>query len=138
MPMSGGAMRSWSAADFCLSTSPDAAGRNLPDLAATIYDRVCRTGFDSPGFCLVDLGSSTSSKALRRLMVELRARLQMIQRSRAGRDLVFLSAGRFDQQVSTKFHRDGGPEECFLMLGYEPSPVAAELAMADYSRCAHD
>src|SRR5262249_20626061 len=38
-------------------------------------------------------------------------------------------------QASTKPHRDGGPAECFLMLGYEPSEVRSELALCDYARC---
>ena len=49
-----------------------------------------------------------------------------------------MSAGRFDQQVTTRLHRDGGPDECFLMLGYEPSAIVAEIGIADYSKCAHD
>ena len=39
--------------------------------------------------------------------------------------------------MTTRPHRDGGPDECLLLLGYEPSSVPAELRMADYSRCAH-
>lgn len=46
--------------------------------------------------------------------------------------------GRFDSQVTTKFHLDGAPDEAFLMLGYESSPVQSELAVADYARAAHD
>lgn len=129
---------SWSSADFCMAGSAGEAGQHLSDLAEVVDGRVCRTGFDSPGFCLVDLGATASSQSLRRLMIGLKKRLQAIHRSRAGRDLVLLSAGRFDQQVTTKLHRDGGPDECFLMLGYEPSQVPAEIAIADYSKCAHD
>ena len=46
--------------------------------------------------------------------------------------------GRFDQQVTTKPHRDGGPDESILMLGYEPTLVQSRVAMSDYSKCAHD
>ncbi len=130
--------RSWTSADFCLSAPLEEGAQLHSDLAMTAYDRVCRSHFDTPGFCLVDLGASASSEALRHAMIALQEQLQILHRSRSGRDLVLLSAGRFDQQVTTKLHRDGGPEECFLMLGYEPSPVRAELAMADYSKCSHD
>jgi hypothetical protein len=125
----------WIASDFCLATT-----RNVPDtqLAEMIYQKVCRTGFAAPGFCLVDLGQDVASKTLRQFMVSLKQLLQQIHQSLAHRDLAFLSAARFDQQVTTKLHRDGGPDECFLMLGYEPSPVSAEILLADYSRCAHD
>ena len=71
-------------------------------------------------------------------MIALKRQMQSIHQDRTGRVLVLMSAGRFDQQVTTKFHRDGGPDECFLMLGYEPSGVSAEVSVADFSRCAFD
>jgi hypothetical protein len=49
-----------------------------------------------------------------------------------------LSMSRFDQQASTKAHRDGGPAESVLLLGYEPTPISSRLAIADYSRCAFE
>jgi len=128
----------WSEGDFCLAVSAGSAGTQLGALAHAVYDRVCRTDFRAPGFCLLDLGSGTSSQELRRVMMAFKAEMRSIHRARTGRDLVLLSAARFDQQVTTKPHRDGGPDECFLMLGYEPTAVQSELAMSDYSRCAHD
>ena len=71
-------------------------------------------------------------------MVSLKRQLQAVHQSRRRLDLVFLSAARFDQQTTTKLHRDGGPDECFLMLGYELSEVRSEVVLADYSRCARD
>jgi len=103
-----------------------------------IYRLVCRTDFSGPGFCLLNLGRDVSSEALRRFMVSLKWRLQAVHQVRRSRDLVFLSAARFDQQTTTKLHRDGGPDECFLMLGYEPTEVRSEVVLADYSRCARD
>jgi hypothetical protein len=44
--------------------------------------------------------------------------------------------GRFDQQVSSKFHRDGAPAASLLLLGYEPTPVRGRLFVADASRAA--
>jgi hypothetical protein len=72
------------------------------------------------------------------MMVELKTQLGRIHQERMGRDLVYQCLGRFDQQTTTKLHRDGGPDESLLMLGYEPSEVASELAMADYAKCAYD
>ena len=129
---------SWAPDDYCLTAAVDATGDSLSVLAADVYGRVCRTGFDTPGFCLIDLGAGASSQALRLFMIALKGQLQLLHRARLGLDLVFLSAARFDQQLTTKLHRDGGPDECFLMLGYEPSPVAAELSLADFSKCAFD
>jgi hypothetical protein len=126
----------WLPTDFCLG--PIAARTNLRVLATVVYDRVCRTNFDAPGFCLVDVGATVSSETLRRLMVALVDEMRQIHEQKAGRDLVAISAARFDQQVTTKLHRDGGPDECFLVLGYERSGVEATLAIADYSRCAYE
>ncbi|MGE3313904.1 MAG: hypothetical protein AB7O26_02225 [Planctomycetaceae bacterium] len=125
----------FSPCDYCLTTSAD-----LPDdrLSAAVYERVCRVNFDAPGFCLIDLGSASTSVALRSFMVALKRNLSAIHLQGASRELSYLSLGRFDQQVTTKLHRDGGPDECFLMLGYEPSEVASEVAISDYARCAHD
>jgi hypothetical protein len=127
----------WQPDDYCVDAAGGLAG-DVAEVACVVYERVCRITCDRPGFCLVDLGCSVDSGGLRATMVALKQSLQQIHRDRYQRELVYLSAGRFDQQETTKFHRDGGPEECMLMLGYEPSEVSAELAMADYSKCAAD
>lgn len=132
------AARAWLPSDYCIDAAVDGVPCNVSGLAREVYDRVCRTDFRRPGFCLVDLGAGASSESLRRLMVALKRGLQAVHLERTGLDLVSLSAGRFDQQVSTKLHRDGGPDEGLLILGYEPSGVRSELALADYSRCAFE
>jgi hypothetical protein len=71
-------------------------------------------------------------------MVALKEALNQIYRVRTGKRLVYLSLARFDQQVSTKFHLDGAPLESYLMLGYEPTAVRSRVAIADYTRAAHD
>ncbi len=125
----------WGPADICLTSAPLAPS---DDLAATVYERVCRTDFAQPGCCLIELGADATSITLRRFMVDLKERLALIHRARLERDLIFRSLARFDQQATTKLHRDGGPEECFLMLGYEPTEIRGELAIADYALCAHE
>ena len=107
-------------------------------LVEDVYRLVCRTGLSSPGFCLLSLGGDASSEMLRRYMVSLKRQLQRFHQLQRRLDLVFVSAARFDQQTTTKLHRDGGPDECFLMLGYEPSEIRSEIVLADYSRCARD
>jgi hypothetical protein len=124
----------WSPADYCLTANIDDPHEAL---ATTAYERVCRVDFAAPGFCLINLGPDASSVSLRRFMVNLKQAMEKIHQQRKNRDLVFLSAARFDQQVTTKLHRDGGPDECFLMLGYEPSQVPSAIALADYSQCAY-
>ncbi len=47
-----------------------------------------------------------------------------------------VSLNRFDQQLTTKPHRDGGPQESVLILGYEPTSVASTLSLVDDVRYA--
>lgn len=125
----------WLARDYVRDVS---SGNVTDELANDVYRLVCRTDLSSPGFCLLNLGSNASSESLRRFMVSLKRQLQEVHQARRQRELVLLSAARFDQQTTTKLHRDGGPDECFLVLGYEPSEVRSEVVLADYSRCARD
>jgi hypothetical protein len=125
----------WSIADYVETseaTSPTDAVINRT------YDRVCRSTFTAPGFCLIDLGIGTSSTGLRRLMLDLKNGLQARHCELSRREIVFVSAARFDQQVTTRPHRDGGPDESCLLLGYEPSLVKSTISLLDYSRCAHE
>lgn len=107
-------------------------------LAERIFRDCCRRNYDRPGFSLLKLGLDLDSSRFRHFMNALKEALSLEQQRSDGRKLSYFSLGRFDQQVSTKFHLDGGPEDSFLMLGYEPSLIEAELSLADYSRCAAD
>lgn len=79
-----------------------------------------------------------ASVVFRQLMVDIKCEMATIHASRTDETLIYLSAARFDQQESTKPHLDGGPDECFLMLGYEPSEIPSELEISDYAKCALD
>jgi hypothetical protein len=48
----------------------------------------------------------------------------------------FVHQETFDQQNTTRFHRDGGPDNSYLLLGYEPSLVPSTLHIADGWRAA--
>lgn len=109
---------------------------DINQLAHDVYPRVCRTGFDQPGFCLIDLGADFGSQPLRQLMVDLKRGMAAIHERRTNKTLIYVSAGRFDQQTTTRPHLDGGPGESMLMLGYEPTEIAAELEISDYAKCA--
>ena len=124
----------WSTDSICLSPS----SLNAKLVSEAIYKRTCRVDFTAPGFCVVDLGSLIDSETLRRLMVDIKIAMAAIHESTTGNTLSYLSAARFDQQETTRPHLDGGPDECFLMLGYEPSEVDSELEIADYAKCAFD
>ena len=108
------------------------------DIAEASYRSVFRTDFTQPGFALINLGSNYSSERQRQLMVDLKNEFSRVESWHRGRELVYQSLTRFDQQVTTKPHRDGGPDESILMLGYEPSLIKSRLEMSDYSKCAHD
>lgn len=111
---------------------------NLPALARVIFQQTCRAEFSAPGFSLLPLGQDGTSRALRELMLHLFEELSRLCQAERGTELTALSMSRFNQQTSTKPHRDGGPAESLLLLGYEPTPIISHMAMADYSQCAHD
>jgi hypothetical protein len=111
---------------------------DVKSLATDIYQRTCRTDFNAPGFCVLNAGHSIDLITGRQLMVDLKREMARIHESATGNTLIYLSAARFDQQTTTKPHLDGGPDECFLMLGYEPSNIDAELEVCDYAKCAFD
>jgi hypothetical protein len=125
---------SWNRDSICLSPST----LDPHDIALEVYNLTCRTNFDAPGFCLVNVGGSIGSVAFRQLMVDIKREMTAIHTSTSADSLVYLSVARFDQQESTKPHLDGGPDQCFLMLGYEPSEIPSELEITDYAKCAFD
>ncbi len=111
---------------------------DVRSIAADIYARTCRTDFDAPGFCVLRAGQNIDSVTCRQLMVDLKREMSAIHEATTGNALAYLSAARFDQQETTRPHLDGGPDECLLMLGYEPSAVNSELEISDYAKCAFD
>lgn len=102
-------------------------------LGERIYAAVCRRDVLPPGFFLLDFGADCGSRELRQGMVELVRALDRHHRDVTGFRLRPRSMARFDQQNSTRPHRDGAPDDSLLVLGYEPTPVHSELRMADYS-----
>lgn len=108
------------------------------EIAEAGYPAVFRTDFSHPGFALFNLGPEFGSRQQRRLMVLLKDELARLDHRRRGRTLYYQSLGRFDQQVTTKPHRDGGRDESILMLGYEPTVVQSRISLLDYSKCAFD
>jgi hypothetical protein len=127
-------LSTWKPESICLHPSM----LDVHRIAVDVYERTCRTAFDAPGFCVVDIGDSIDTISFRQLMVDIKRELSKVHVSQSDDTLVYLSAARFDQQETTKPHLDGGPDECFLMLGYEPSEVLSELEIIDYSKCAFD
>ena len=123
----------WPARSVCLRL----ASSDTASIAEDAYQLACRTDLDMPGFCIISIESVADSVSFRRLMVDLKGAMSEIHASKTGGSLVYLSASRFDQRSTTRPHLDGGPDECLLMLGYEPSNVKSEIEISDYSKCAY-
>lgn len=123
------------AASFCLTASDH---RQLVAQAEAVFDLVWRFDFAAPGFAALDIPPGPDSHTLRSWMVDLKQRLSEIGVRRGRGRFVYRSMARFDQQVTTKFHLDGVPDQSMLMLGYEPSRVRSRLFLADYTRAAFD
>jgi hypothetical protein len=107
------------------------------EMAAEVYRLACRTSFAPPGFALLRQTQTTSSKAQRQSLVELKENLSRIHQATVGQALGWFSLNRFNQKTTTRPHRDAGPAQSLLLLGYEPSSVASDLFIADYSACAY-
>ncbi|MBY0458440.1 MAG: hypothetical protein K2V38_13960 [Gemmataceae bacterium] len=101
---------------------------DIPALAPAVFRRVWRTTTDEPGFALLRFARAVDSRELRQAMVELVAAFRL--------EFVPERFGRFDQQVSSKFHRDGAPLASLLVLGYEPTTVKSRFWVADASAAA--
>lgn len=103
---------------------------------AALFSRVWRTTLHEPGWAVLVPVVSVDSIALRRGMVRVLTALSA-EAERVGQPpFVVERLGRFDQQVSTRFHRDGGPAGSLLLLGYEPSRVTSRFFVADAARAA--
>ena len=116
------------------AVSTDDVGR----IASHVYGDVFRRDFMGLGFALIQFDDVPASSAFRRHMIALHRELDSLVLAARGERLRFQSLARFDQQTTTKFHLDGGPDESILMLGYEPTGVKSSVALADYTRAAHD
>jgi hypothetical protein len=101
---------------------------NLSGAAGWVFRRVWRTALAEPGFAVVRFGGPVSSAELRRVMVGLFEAFPV--------KFVPERLGRFDQQVTSRFHRDGAPPASLLLLGYEPSAVRGRVFVADAHRAA--
>ena len=103
--------------------------------AVAHFDEVWRTTADRPGFAtLVATDQQPTSVELRRAMLDIAAAFGELSH----RPFVVERVGRFDQQVSTRFHRDGAADVSLLLLGYEPTTVESQLFLHDPSRAAKD
>lgn len=111
---------------------------SMSDIASVIYSLACRVDFSLPGFALLRQSHIKDSLEHRKALIELKEALSDIHQNKSGKRLGWFTMSRFDQKNTTKLHRDGGPDQSLLILGYEPTSVQCEVSMADYSKCAFD
>jgi hypothetical protein len=104
------------------------ARSDLATLATVVFRRVWRTSLDEPGFALIRFRDPIGSHELRRFLLDLVGAFPL--------EFVPERLGRFDQQVSSRFHRDGAPPASLLLLGYEASRVRSRVHAADAERAA--
>ena len=90
-----------------------------------IFEKVWRTDLSQPGFCVIDMGE-VDSRQLRQEMLNIKEEFSKFV------PFYFEWLMSFDQQITTTFHRDGGPPENILILGYEPSQVQSNLYIGDW------
>lgn len=109
---------------------------SMSDVASEIYSLACRVDFSQPGFALLRQPHIKDSLEHRKELVELKEALSDINQNKSGKKLGWFTISRFNQKNTTKLHRDGGPDQSLLILGYEPTSVPCEVSMADYSKCA--
>ncbi len=122
----------WKPADYRITRRK----LSLTQIAEVAFPSVCRFDWVEKGFCLIDLGPDFGSRAMREGMVELIAEFDRLFQEVRSERLNIRSMTRFDQQTTTKPHRDGSDEESVLVLGYEATPIDSRLFMSDFSVCA--
>lgn len=107
-------------------------------LAERMARHVIRTSPTRAGFAAADLGVDLTPQQFRSILVGSAGGLDRVYRRDFSRRLVPWWLGRFDQRASAEAHRDGGPDESILLLGYEPTAVDSRLFLIDSTKHAAD
>ncbi len=118
----------WAPADYRFEYTGD---RDAP-VWRQLFDAVWRTSTARPGFAVLTFADEPDSQELRTRTLEVGLALAQFGNFWPER------LGRFDQQITTRFHRDGAPVASLLTLAYEPSTVASRFYVADACRAAED
>ena len=97
-----------------------------------IFSNVFRKNDDKKGFAVISFDRKMNSGLLREYMLKLKRALAKKCEEKFKKSLDYYWMGRFDQQNTTKYHRDNAPSDSYLMLGYEPTAINSKLFVADY------
>lgn len=84
------------------------------------YEKIYNEVWFGPGYSLLDIGE-VDAYTLRREMIQIKDEFSKFE------SFSYSWLMRFDQQVTTDLHQDGGPDENMLVLGYEPSEIKSIL-----------
>lgn len=133
----------WPYLSFMFSADSYTLSKNSSknETARFCFQKVFRTQLSEPGFVLLpfehfsenaEASKAEQSLVLRQKMVELKDLLSRFCQEHFNECLQYQWLGRFQQQNTTRFHRDNAASQSFLMLGYEPSEIDSELLIADY------
>ena len=104
------------------------------DIVERVYAGVFRRAYEEDGFTVLSFEEEMDTRRLRKYMVELKRGLSEKCKEALQAELDYYWLTRFDQQKTTKYHRDNAPKDSYLMLGYEPTTVESKLLFADYHR----
>ncbi len=102
------------------------------DTVERVYASVFRRTYAEDGFIVLSFEEELDSRRLREHMVELKKGLSEKCKEAFQEELDYYWLTRFDQQKTTKYHRDNAPKDSYLMLGYEPTTVESKLLFVDY------
>lgn len=108
------------------------------DIIDKVYVNVFRRDYEHSGFAVLSFKDDIGSELLRRNMIALKRGLSERCEHDFGEELDYSWLTRFDQQTTTKYHRDNAPEDSFLLLGYEPTNIESRLLFADYHQFISD
>lgn len=111
-----------------LQTLNELCPKEIELVGRSVFACTWRTTLEQPGFAVIRLMKPVTSRELRRVLISLADAFPV--------RFVAERLGRFDQQVSSKFHRDGAPSASLLLLGYEPTTVRSRFWIADSSAAA--
>lgn len=113
-----------------LNTKKDING----DVLNKVFSNVFRRKHRYPGFSILSFHQEMNSELLRKTMIDLKSGLSIRCQNKFNQELDYFWLSRFDQQKTTKFHRDNAPIDSYLVLGYEPTKIESRILFADYHR----
>ena len=102
------------------------------NILGEVFSNVFRHKHENTGFSILSFHQEMNSELLRQSMIDLKKGLSIRCQNKFNQELDYFWLSRFDQQKTTKFHRDNAPTDSYLVLGYEPTKIESRILFADY------